>query len=418
MFGRGQMRTLCLLALSAVYAAAQTSGWNYSYIYNFQGGASGAAPFGLVLGPNGTVYGYLGIGSSGCCNGGIFQLSPPSTPGGVWTETVLYEFEGGNDGSFPVGSPVIGPNGSIYGATRTGGLSTSQCVGCGTVFQLTPPAAPGGQWTETVLYRFQGPPDADFPDTALAIGTDGSLYGTTYEGGSKSPPVNGNGTVYQVSPPSARGTNWKETVIRSFSQSGRAGANPTAGVAVGAGGVLYGSTTDGYSVGSIFSLTPPAAPGAVWKIELIRNFSTTGTMAIGPDGKVYGISGNAGTEFAFQLTPPASPGGNWTEVILHKFAPGPDGWDIVSSPVLDGNGNVYCTTTMGGASQSGVIFQLVPPANLGGSWTENLLYSFAKNDGGGQVILAPNGGLYGTSSFGVYNQGAVYELRPPSTPQF
>ena len=404
------MRTICLFALSVVCAAAQSSGWTYSYVYSFSGGAAGSGPYGLAVAPNGTIYGYLTVNA--CCNGGVFQLSPPAAPGGPWTETVLYAFQGGDDGSQPVGSIVIGPSGELFGATRLGGNTACGAPGCGTVFQLTPPETPGGTWTETVLYRFQDVPDACLPSVGPALGPDGSLYGTTYDCGSH---AQGSGAVYQVTPPTAPGGSWTESVIHSFSQFGPAGCNPTAGIAVSAASVLYGSAS-ACSIGSIFSLAPPSVPGGAWQMSLLRKFGTGGTLALSPGGDLYGFTENAGTARAFQLTPPALPNANWTEVVLHSFGEGPGGWDIVAGPALDASGNVYGTTTKGGTAHSGVIFQITPPTSPGGTWTENLLYNFATNDGGGAVIVSPDGGLYGTSIYGESNQGAIYELSPPSRP--
>ena len=70
------------------------------------------------------------------------------------------EHTGGSDGKYPWTAGVAigsGPSGHpvLYGTTNYGG-TTSCYLGCGTVFSLTPPASPGGSWTEAVLYSFQG----------------------------------------------------------------------------------------------------------------------------------------------------------------------------------------------------------------------------------------------------------------------
>lgn len=90
----------------------------------------------------------------------MYSPTPPSSPGGEWTETTLYSFHG-SDGSAPNGGVVIGPDGVLYGTTASGGAGTSCSGGCGTVFALKPPAASlSGDWTETVLHSF------DFTDGA------------------------------------------------------------------------------------------------------------------------------------------------------------------------------------------------------------------------------------------------------------
>jgi uncharacterized repeat protein (TIGR03803 family) len=94
-----------------------------------------------VAGANGVVYGTSEGGSLSCpfgC-GLVFSLSPPSAPGGSWTETVLHAFSDQKDDGAGAASIVIGPQGVLYGTTGGGGTA-----GWGTVFSLTPPTAPGG----------------------------------------------------------------------------------------------------------------------------------------------------------------------------------------------------------------------------------------------------------------------------------
>jgi uncharacterized repeat protein (TIGR03803 family) len=96
---------------------------------------------------------------------------------------------------------VLGKNGSLFGTTEYGGsaASGSACVsfgasGCGTVFELKPPAAPGGAWTETVLHSFTGKDgDGAVPQANLTVGPAGVLYGTTWSGGTA-----GFGTVFSI----------------------------------------------------------------------------------------------------------------------------------------------------------------------------------------------------------------------------
>jgi hypothetical protein len=107
----------------------------------------------------GSLYGTTettGIGS-GC--GTVYQVQPPATDGGAWTGTGIYDFDGGA-GCYPVAPLTVGPGGVLYGTTISGGSASnclfSESLGCGTVFQLTPPATARGAWTETVIYNFTG----------------------------------------------------------------------------------------------------------------------------------------------------------------------------------------------------------------------------------------------------------------------
>ncbi|HXM40733.1 MAG TPA: choice-of-anchor tandem repeat GloVer-containing protein [Bryobacteraceae bacterium] len=118
-------------------------------LYTFSEGEDGYLPgSGVVIGPGRTLYGTTVTGGSAGA-GTVYALAAPATPGGAWTETVLYSFLGDTDGSAPTWSPVIGSGGVLYGATNSGGIAND-----GTVFSLTPPVSPGGAWTHAVLYHF------------------------------------------------------------------------------------------------------------------------------------------------------------------------------------------------------------------------------------------------------------------------
>jgi hypothetical protein len=106
----------------------------------------------LTIDKNGVLYGTtLYGGNPGCLNqwgcGTIFGLTPPSSPGGAWTETVLRSLP--NVNHYNEARLAIGENGTIYGVTIGDGADHK-----GSVFELTPPAVPGGAWMETTLYSF------------------------------------------------------------------------------------------------------------------------------------------------------------------------------------------------------------------------------------------------------------------------
>ena len=97
----------------------------------------------------------------------------------VWQgATWMTEILGGSDGAHPQGAVVIGNDGVLYSTTTQGGTSSY-----GTGFELAPPASPGGAWTETVLYNFTGGSDGGCPWASLVIGKSRALYGTTSMGG-------------------------------------------------------------------------------------------------------------------------------------------------------------------------------------------------------------------------------------------
>jgi len=144
---------------------------------------------------------------------GVFELAPPAQPGGAWTETVLHNFcslANCADGSQPEFSGVImDAAGNLYGTTQFGGANGSPPSQLsGTAFELSPPAQPGGAWTETVLYSFcsvggTNCTDGDQPMAGLLRDPVGNLYGTTWAGGSGGGIVSkGSGTVFMLAVPS------------------------------------------------------------------------------------------------------------------------------------------------------------------------------------------------------------------------
>jgi len=342
----------------------------------------------------------------------------PAPSAGQTRFNTLYRFQGSPDGEAPQGL-VAGPNGALYGTTAYGGDS-----GYGTVFQLEPPAAPGGAWTETVLYRFTNQnSDGANPFASLAVGAHGALYGMTEGGGS-----NGSGTVFELQPPAAAGGTWAETLLFSH---GEVGPGLYRSLVIGRQGELYGvASGEFYNNGEVFKLVPPAAPGGAWTVGFVWEFKDIGSgrapagLALGPDGVIfgttsYGGSFDAGTVFA--LTPSVTLPGVLTETVLYSFTGGADG-AVPSQPPVFANGTLYGTTSGGGSAGLGTVFELTPPAETGGTWTENALYSFG-NSGDGKTpdspLIVRDGAIYGTTAGGTGagdNGGSVFELQKPAAP--
>jgi hypothetical protein len=80
---------------------------------------------------------------------------------------VLYDLQGGDptgDGAQPQAGVVFDQNGNLYGTTEFGVNAGACGGGCGTVFELSPPAQPGGAWKQSVIYAFQGSYDGYRPE--------------------------------------------------------------------------------------------------------------------------------------------------------------------------------------------------------------------------------------------------------------
>jgi len=277
----------------------------YTFVYVAQPQeAQNVLPNGTLLpGPGGTLY-TTTQGSADDPNGGpslgaVVALVPPTATGDAWTEYVLYAFSAPGVSAEPRAG-LVSEGGSLYGTDIEGG---SFSCDCGAVFELTPPASHGGAWTESTIYSFgEIPGDGSSPQAALTVGPGGVLYGTTAFGGSA---ACGCGTVFQLAPPSTEGGAWTESVIYSFAGSNGDGSGPVASVVVGQNGALYGTTVGGGSanLGTVFKLTPPATSGGPWTETVLHSFTgqngdgatPLAALVLGPSGVLYGTTSKGGT---------------------------------------------------------------------------------------------------------------------------
>jgi uncharacterized repeat protein (TIGR03803 family) len=368
--------------LGSVFKLAPAGqGWQESLLYSFASDAdtpSDAFPSSLVIDGAGNLYGAAGYtGITNEAYGSIFELAPsPTLP---WHEANLATFSSAL--SNPTGSLIFDKSGNLYGTVLNGGPS-----GHGAVIEFTPRG--NGKWKLTTIYNFAGyPNDGSHPGAALVMDAAGNFYGTTEAGGSSSSNCftennqpSGCGAVFELQPLSGGG--WKETVLYSFAGGTADGAIPSAPLIFDSAGNLYGTTLAGG----------------------IKNKDCRSNRQIFGCGTV------------FELSPSA--GGSWSEAMLHQFSNSDgDGALPQSGVIFDSLGNLYGTTTTGGTSAGGTVYELSP--NSGGGWTESIVHSFAgyfEGDGAdayGGLILDSAGNLYGTTvSGGATNSGTVFEITP------
>lgn len=384
------MKTIHVLAMStlATLAFGQTG---FTTIYTFTNGS----PVGLTL-ANGLLYGaFDGFAPNGSDCGTFFELKPPAALGGAWAKTVLHSFAATNtDGCSPVFAPIMSAGGALYGLTYTwgaygfgglyellppttpggawteslrysfgidsGSVVSNLVVGpagsfyvltAGGLLQLLPPTAPGGAWTGTVLYSFP----AYAQPSCLAVGAGGVLYGATYYNGAEP------GLIFQLTPPAAPGGAWTETVLYNL-LSGQ-GSNPNT-LTVASDGTLYGTTygTEWFGdggAGTVYKLAPPAVPGGAWTYTMLKNFGVNhpDQQLIVRDGDVFGSISTQQGGAVFELHAPSQPGGDWPITFPHNFT---NGQTPGNAMIIDKAGTLFGATADFYSQPAGSVYEIVP----------------------------------------------------------
>ena len=326
--------------------------WTQTVLHSFGAGFAETMPMApMVFGPRGVLYGETTAGGATGA-GTIFRLAPPPVGGVTWHETVLYNFQGVDDGAFPLGGLTLGPNGALFGVTELGGKGVNNH---GTAFEVSRDATSPTTWSEVPLTEFPGPHHVR-PYGKLALDHNGALYGGTLQGG-----ANNFGMIFKLTPPTPPATKWTFADLHDF-----------------AGG-------DG--VGAQFGLT------------------------LANDGSLYGTTVQGGTAnfgVAFKLSPPVAGATQWTETVLHNFAGGADGYWPSTGIVLGPRGVLYGASEYGGGTGCGglgcgTLYKLSPPTPPLTQWSVSILHSFAPSDGVRPAValtLAPDGALFGVAAGG------------------
>jgi uncharacterized repeat protein (TIGR03803 family) len=385
------------IGLSAVRTR---SGSAYRVLYNFGSyPTDGEIPEAGLIKLNGVLYGTTIDGGSGCySSGGCGTVFAITTSG---TETVLHSFSGAADGALPYAA-LTKINGTLYGTTA-GGASTS-----GTVYSVTTSGK------ESVLHRFQGIPDGADPQAAL-IDVSGSLYGTTTFGGAQQ----NRGTVFQITTSGQEKLLYR-FVFKS--QGGhRDGKYPESRL-LNVNGTLYGTTYEGGegNRGTIFKVTPSGSESVLHSFKgtktdgaypraglLYANGTIYGTTSSGGNGLCEGCGNHEHFGTVFEITPSGK------EKLIYKFRGYPNDGAVPGELMYD-NGTFYGTTVSGGANCAvshgcGTIFSITP------SGSERMLYSFLPREGAEPVagLVDIGGTLYGTTpDGGTYDEGTVYSFSP------
>jgi hypothetical protein len=173
--------------------------WTENTLYDFKGGADGGVPVAtLIMDRDNNLYGTTPWFPEGNNPGTVYQLTPSD---GTWTYSLLYTFPSGNEGAGAVSTLTMDKDGNLYGEASEEGIVGGTCpYGCGSIFKLTPSS---GGWIYTDLYDFTGGADGGGPNGGVVLDDQGTLYGTTYFGGT-GPNCQDGGRV-------GCGTAWKLT---------------------------------------------------------------------------------------------------------------------------------------------------------------------------------------------------------------
>jgi uncharacterized repeat protein (TIGR03803 family) len=339
---------------------------NLLYVNHFLYGATyaGSAPSNLTSNPAD-----LGV---------IFQqadtiLEVPDTP-----PTVIYAFNG-PDGAHPNGSLVADASGNLYGTTRAGGSG-----GLGTVFKLANPHATGTLWQLTVLHSFSGP-DGSTPAAGVTLGPDGSIYGTTLQGGTAPAAA---GTVFKIAPDGAY------RVLHSFTGDFATGdgSGPASNIVLDPQGVVIGTTSGQVAVnqkGTLYAIRTDGSFAIVTQFTLIPAGGPAGNIVRDLAGNVFvAISAaEAGGPVVIEVTALTH-----KQVVIGQL-PGDAGYGGV---VRDNAGNFYLTTSGEGRQNGGAVYMMTPH----GVVTPLAVLGFENQGPLGGVILDPAGNVWGASSAG------------------
>ncbi len=353
-------KLLCLL-LIVCFAPLRSPAQTVTTVVTFNG-TDGAKPYfgALVQAANLDLYGTTGGGGTGGNYGGVVYTIDAS--GGMRT---LYNFctlANCADGEAPYAGLTKAGVGRFYGTTGYGGLS-SNCpnqsgFGCGTVFEITQ----AGKLT--TLYNFCSQAncsDGDLPQAGLVEAHNGKFYGTTNGGGLPSPDGSQGGTVFSITSAGGLTTLYRFCTVVSASSCAD-GEAPNATLVQGANGNFYGTTALGgaHTAGTVFEISPTGTLVTLHSFcsqinsagHCADGESPSGGLILGANGKLYGTTtfgGRTGHGAIFEITPGV---GIRTLYSFCSKAKCADGSTPEAALLYASDGNLYGTTYQGGAGSS------------------------------------------------------------------
>ncbi|WP_050734681.1 choice-of-anchor tandem repeat GloVer-containing protein [Methylobacterium sp. ARG-1] len=335
------------------------------------------------------------------------------------TVDTLFSFDassssGNASGYFPYAGLIADAQGNLYGTTLWGGANNT-----GAVYELVKGA---NGYTQQTLFSFAAQPSngsgnatGALPFAGLTADAQGNLYGTTRYGG-----TNNTGVAYEL----VKGANgYTQQTLFSFAANGigtgnTTGANPSAGLTADAQGNLYGTTDRGgvNDTGSVYELVKGANGYTQQTLLSFAAKSSSGNAtgakpSAGPlisdaQGNLYGTTSQGGANNSGTVYELVKGANGYTQQTLYSFAAKSNGnvtWNNPNAGVIaDAQGNLYGTTDRGGANDTGTVYELVKGAN---GYTHQTLFSFAAKTGSGNAT-----GAYPTLGLTADGQGNLYGM--------
>jgi len=372
--------------------AAQGGGGSFGTVYEIPNGSTtlttlasfnytnGEGPRSVALDAAGDLFGAAIAGGSGG-DGTVFELAHTTKT----TITALASFTGSN-GENPQAGVTLDASGDVFGTTYQGG------AGGGTVYEVA-----HGTKVISILASFDGSVGA-YPATNVALDSSGNLYGATLSDG-----AGGYGTVYEVA-------NGSTTVTTLASFTGNSGNGSEVGaVVLDAAGDLFGTCGEGgaSSDGTVFEI--PQGSSIITTLAVFNGSNGSapvGSLIIDPSGNLFGtciVGGGSNDGAVFEVAQ-----GSDAVTMLASFN-GTNGKMPRTGVTLDARGDLFGTTSAGGASGDGTVFEIAQGSNA-----ITALASFNGSNGAtpyGGVTLDASGDLFGTTSIGgAGNDGTVFEI--------
>jgi uncharacterized repeat protein (TIGR03803 family) len=364
----------------------QANGTNLTNGVNFSGVTNSTLTVSNVSTANAGNYSVIVSNTIGsvASTGAVLSVISVTAPGIAMS--TMWSFTDGNSGEFPYSPLAQAKDGSLYGTTIEGGTS-----GEGTIFKVTT----NGALTTLLSFNVN---NGAIPYGGLVLGKDSFFYGTAYTGGTY-----GDGTTFRIT------TAGTLTTLTTF--NGNNGMFPMAGLMQGSDGNFYGTALEGgaYGYGTVFRMTASGALTTLVSFNYADGAYPSPVLVQGGDGNFYGTTENGGTNGGLGTVFKVTPSGTLT--ILYSFNGGSDGAAPIAGVVQGVDGNLYGTTYQGGSTGFGTVFKIEPSGAL------TTLYSFTGGSDGdspwGGLVQARDGNLYGTTqSGGDYGFGTVFQIAP------